>query len=1101
MKSFSELENEIRRLNQTLQNLGKGGLKNKDLENALKSFNGDAKAATDFFKMLNQQAEELHYTFSGIGETLKNALQDLKGQVEATNQINKSYSKLSSVASQLSSHQKNDYVLSVKKLKNIQKEVELEIQKLENARKELSFKKKTVGLNKKEQEYYSEINKALNLKNSYLKQTVKELDKEVKLEEKRANALGLTQGMFKGIHGLMKKIGVESEAFDNINKAMREAAGSGNVFKTLMAGVKTTASEMKDSFFDVSTSVAIIAKTFSFLKNVAFGFGDSAFQIQQNLGTSWQEAQRLNEELFAASTNTAGLYSTHDDLVKAQIGLNSAMGTFNAYGISALDNFTKLQEVAGMTADEAAKLQEYGDLYGKTSEEIYDTIGQTKKGLFNNKQIMSQVLKINGQLAAQYKNSPELLAKAVVQANKLGITLEQAKNASSSLLDFESSIQNELEAELLTGKNLNFEQARYLALMGDSAGAAEEMLKQVGGIDSFNKMNVIQQESIAKSMGMSTDELANSLVKQKQLEKLDKNIKKDLEERVKQLRDAGKMEEAAALEKAVLNGENVKSVKLAEQELDAKRKAEKAIARAKEQFMKAIAPLAMKVANLLTDVMDYVSKSPIIKAVIKAVGDGLAIGAVVASLVSVGNIIGKVFGGGGLKSLFGKQGSTPANPLYVSDVGGGGGSMLDMIPGSSKFGGAGMKFMKSISQVFGGKNSVLGRAFRSGAAWMGKPGSFFQKMYHGTRGTLGSQGSSGIKHIFKPSSPKGVPLTKLYPSGVPGSGAVPGVEAAAESTSIMSKLGSGFSKFASGAGKALKFLGPAGAILDLGMGTFTGAQAGSMSKEEQKAAGIRQGMGSAEGGIAGFLTGGAEKGSVMSEYLGIEKGSGGDESMGVLGAAGRGALIGSVAGPIGALVGAGVGGIAESVKLLVNPDSQLRKTLAGWGDSISEFASSSYDTLSGWASEASSSISDFASSSWDTLKGWGSSLMDMGSGLLSSIGDMASGAWKGIKSIGGGIVDSISGGISSAGDFISSGVSAVGDWLGFAEGGIVSTPTKAKIGEGGGSEAVVPLDQFYAKLDQLINAVNSISSGGGGDVILDGQKVGKVINMSARGIQ
>jgi ElaB/YqjD/DUF883 family membrane-anchored ribosome-binding protein len=105
----------------------------------------------------------------------------------------------------------------------------------------------------------------------------------------------------------------------------------------------------------------------------------------------------------------------------------------------------------------------------------------------------------------------------------------------------------------------------------------------------------------------------------------------------------------------MLSGEyDNKSVKLAEQELDAKRKAEKSIQRAKEAFMKSIAPIALKVANILTDVMDYVSKNPLIKSVIKAVGAGLVIGAVVASLVSVGNIIGKVFGGGGLKSLFGK---------------------------------------------------------------------------------------------------------------------------------------------------------------------------------------------------------------------------------------------------------------------------------------------------------------------------------------------------------------------------------------------------------------------------------------------------------------
>ena len=68
---------------------------------------------------------------------------------------------------------------------------------------------------------------------------------------------------------------------------------------------------------------------------------------------------------------------------------------------------------------------------------------------------------------------------------------------SSSLLDFESSISSEMEAEMLTGKSLNLERARLLALNGDAAGAAAEMAKQIGSAKDFTKLNVIQQEALA----------------------------------------------------------------------------------------------------------------------------------------------------------------------------------------------------------------------------------------------------------------------------------------------------------------------------------------------------------------------------------------------------------------------------------------------------------------------------------------------------------------------------------------------------------------------------------------------------------------------------
>ena len=83
-------------------------------------------------------------------------------------------------------------------------------------------------------------------------------------------------------------------------------------------------------------------------------------------------------------------------------------------------------------------------------------------------------------------------------------------------MDFEQSIQNELQAELLTGKNLNLEQARLLALQGKSTDAAAELVKQVGSVEEFTNMNVIQQRNLAAAVGMEANELIKT-VRQKEL--------------------------------------------------------------------------------------------------------------------------------------------------------------------------------------------------------------------------------------------------------------------------------------------------------------------------------------------------------------------------------------------------------------------------------------------------------------------------------------------------------------------------------------------------------------------------------------------------------
>ncbi len=100
-------------------------------------------------------------------------------------------------------------------------------------------------------------------------------------------------------------------------------------------------------------------------------------------------------------------------------------------------------------------------------------------------------------------------------------------------------------------------------------------------------------------------------------------------------------------------------------------------------------------------------------------------------------------------------------------------------------------------------------------------------------------------------------------------------------------------------GGVSKIAGPL-AVLDLLFGGFTG-----FSESGGKGSGI----------INGILTGGNNTGSFLSKYLGIKEGSGGDKAVGVLGAAGRGAMIGAIGGPWGAAIGAVVGGIAELAKI------------------------------------------------------------------------------------------------------------------------------------------------------------------------------------------
>jgi hypothetical protein len=214
-------------------------------------------------------------------------------------------------------------------------------------------------------------------------------------------------------------------------------------------------------------------------------------------------------------------------LQESQLAIGQALGTNAKLNTEDLETMTDLVKKTGLQHSELIGIEKLSLATGKSLDDNVEAalggataFASQNKLVVDNNKVLREVNKASSALKLSLGGSVEELGKAVVQAQKFGINLEQAENIASSMLDFESSIEAELSAELLTGKNLNLEKARGLALEGKSVEAAAEILKQVGGTAEFSKMNVIQQEAMAKAVGMTRDQLASSLIEREALEKM-----------------------------------------------------------------------------------------------------------------------------------------------------------------------------------------------------------------------------------------------------------------------------------------------------------------------------------------------------------------------------------------------------------------------------------------------------------------------------------------------------------------------------------------------------------------------------------------------------
>ena len=295
--------------------------------------------------------------------------------------------------------------------------------------------------------------------------------------------------------------------------------------------------------------------------------------LSRNLNKSADESFRLVRGFNAAARGIQGL--TGAELQKGATMLADSLGTTAVSSMSTSKELAAQVKYMGMSTDESEKQAEFSQATGqdiaKSSNEIR---GQVMLSNLRNKTgikyqaIMKDVANTSNATKLLMQGQGISITKAAIEAKKLGTTLAGIATISSSMLDFESSIANELEAELLTGGEIDNEKARALALKGDELGLAKELEKS-GVLTKFaNADNVLKQEALAKAYGLSKDAMADMVVKSKAMSSMKADDQKQLEQNyrtelnaIEALKKKGDLAGAALAEKQL-------SAKLGDGELE-----------------------------------------------------------------------------------------------------------------------------------------------------------------------------------------------------------------------------------------------------------------------------------------------------------------------------------------------------------------------------------------------------------------------------------------------------------------------------------------------------------------------------------------------------
>ena len=350
-----------------------------------------------------------------------------------------------------------------------------------------------------------------------LKQDIFEVKELLELGEEESRNIRLTQ-----LEGDVNK---GQKALEDLESEARSTANS------MKSQFKTVGNTINKAFEGLGNTLKSPEAIFGALVAMAGQVNSQVVDLGKSLNISYSEAQDLRGELAGASLATGDNFTNTRKTVEAQLQYNEALGIQGKIIAENAVAQSRLTGALGVSVESASKLrliaEATGEDFRNQTLQQYETINAVEQQVgatINVKQVMEEVGKAGAYGLAQFQGSVTALTEGVAQAKALGLSLDQVNSIAGKLLDFESSINAELQAELLLGKNINLEKARLAALNNDQKTLMEEINREMGKFEDFSKMNRIQQEAMAAAVGMTVDGLSESLLLQQYGEKSQREI-------------------------------------------------------------------------------------------------------------------------------------------------------------------------------------------------------------------------------------------------------------------------------------------------------------------------------------------------------------------------------------------------------------------------------------------------------------------------------------------------------------------------------------------------------------------------------------------------
>ena len=290
------------------------------------------------------------------------------------------------------------------------------------------------------------------------------------------------------VNNKIKEINLQGQ----VNSLIEDAKANAELLDSTFGGVGAS---IKGFVMNpLTAAIALLGVFNSQQETIAEQFGGiGVTKFRDELAGANQEFVQLGLSSKDAQTTVSNIANSFGLSVEESSKLVRNVGRIAASTGTSTDDASKLvglfTQTQGLTGDQAENL-----LLGARQLAIANDVAPDK--------VLSDIAADTEVFARFSKDGGENLLRAAVQARKLGINLADVAKTADGLLSFQDSLNKEIEASILLGRDVNLQRARELSLTNDIEGLQEELVKQVGTEAEFNELNRIQRDALASALGM-----------------------------------------------------------------------------------------------------------------------------------------------------------------------------------------------------------------------------------------------------------------------------------------------------------------------------------------------------------------------------------------------------------------------------------------------------------------------------------------------------------------------------------------------------------------------------------------------------------------------